>query len=330
MKNKLRVLSAASGALLLLGCVAATAGAGCARFWSTGELLSNLRFPLGLAAAGGAILSALGGRPFLASLGLLLAALLGWHTLLLWVPAEHLRAADGLQEELRVAHQNLLFGQVRPERIEAFADAFQPDVLGLVELLEENRSGIDWTAVLEGWRDRWPYQVHLPHDTSFGMALLSRYPLSNVDTELPPEARDPYSGRPCLVRADARVGDRDVRLVLVHPQRPGRLWRVHARAAVFDEVARELELGDGPAVVFGDFNCTEGSPLFRDLRQRCRLDDSRAGFGPCFSWQDERSLGRWVTLDHVLTRGLSVHRRGTGPDVGSDHLPAFAVLGVPR
>jgi len=321
-----RTACALVGWTLLAGLLVATGGILCARFWTLGELLANLRFPLGLAAAGAGMLLALGRRRRAATGAALLALVLAWPAARLWLPA---RAADepvGLESELRVATVNLLYGCVRPEALEAFADEFQPDVLGLLELLEENRSGTDWPAVLERWRERWPYQVVRTEGDSFGMALLSRLPLEDVRRLEPPGSANIYSDRPALLRATASVEGAPVDLFLVHAERPGRAWRRLARAALFEGIAEELRAA--PAVVFGDLNCTEGSPLFRDLVEGAGLWDTRAGFGPCLSWRHERVPGRWVTLDHVLVRGLSVRGRGTGPRLGSDHLPAVAVLGV--
>lgn len=303
--------------------------AACGRFSATAEVVANLRWPLGLSGFLGALAWGIARRGVPAAASLALGVVLVWPTARLWWPAPEAARPDrrGAEVELRVATVNLLFGRVAPREVESFADEFRPDVLGLLELLPENRSGTDWFATLEGWRERYPHQVVLPHGLSFGMALLSRHPLEDVRWLDPPGGENIYAGRPALLRAVARVGGRSVRLVLTHPERPGRPWRVRARASVFDAIVHEVQ--DGPTVVFGDLNCTEGSPLFRDLLRRADLVDSRAGFGPCASWTHERVPGRWVALDHVLVRGLGVAERGVGPDVGSDHLPATAVLVLP-
>ena len=93
----------------------------------------------------------------------------------------------------------------------------------------------------------------------------------------------------------------------------------------FGSIARtEFE---GPLVVMGDLNMTGTSPLFRELLERGGLTDTRRGFGACLSWTLGDLPGRWLCLDHVLVRGgVGVALRGTGADIGSDHLPATAVL----
>lgn len=317
------------GALALVGALGVAALVACGRFSAAAEVVANLRWPLGLSGFVGALAFVVARRGVPAVASFALGVVLVWPAARLWWPSPAgVLAAEGTTSvELRVATTNLLFGRVAPSELEAFVEEFQPDVIGLLELLPENRSGTDWFEVLEGWRERFPHQVVLPGGLSFGMALLSRYPLEEVRWLDPPGGENIYAFRPALLRVVARIDGRAVRLILTHPERPGRPWRVRARAKVFDAIVEEVL--DGPTVVFGDLNCTEGSPLFQDLLGRSGLTDSRAGFGPCASWTHERVPGRWVTLDHVLVRGLGVVSRGVGRDVGSDHLPATAILTLP-
>ena len=291
-----------------------------ARVSATAELVANLRWPLGLSGVIAAAAYLFGRRPLLALLGMVVGLLLVWPNVSLrWGSSPRIEGAV-----LRVASVNLLFGRVEPHRVEAFLDEFDPDVVGLLEVLQENRTGTDWFQVLERWRERYPHQVVLPHGYSFGMALLSRHPLEGVRAVEPEGGENIYAHRPALLEAVARIGGEPVRILLAHPERPGRAWRTRARARVFEEVVRRA--GQEPVLVLGDLNCTEGSPLFQDLLDGAGLVDSRRGFGPCPTWAHHMVPGRWVTLDHVLVRGLGVLERGVGPDLGSDHLPATAVL----
>lgn len=308
------------GHLFLLATLAVAFVTAMARVSATAELVANLRWPLGLSGVIAAAAYVVGRRPVLASLGL------GMGLLLIW-PNASLRWGSSPKTEgavVRVASVNLLFGRVEPHRVEAFLDEFDPDVVGLLEVLQENRTGTDWFQVLERWLDRYPHQVVLPHGYSFGMALLSRHPLEAVRALEPEGGENIYARRPALLEAVARIGGEPIRILLAHPERPGSAWRTRARARIFEEVVRRA--GEEPVLVLGDLNCTEGSPLFQDLLDGARLVDSRSGFGPCPTWAHHLVPGRWVTLDHVLVRDMGVLERGVGPDLGSDHLPATAVL----
>jgi len=81
-------------------------------------------------------------------------------------------------------------------------------------------------------------------------------------------------------------------------------------------------------VIVGDLNMPVESRIYRDTFGRCANAFSRAGRG--FGWT--RVLNRFsVRIDHVLACGswrpLSAE---VGPDLGSDHLPLIADLGIAR
>jgi endonuclease/exonuclease/phosphatase (EEP) superfamily protein YafD len=54
-----------------------------------------------------------------------------------------------------------------------------------------------------------------------------------------------------------------------------------------------------------------------------RLRDSREGFGIQPTWLSNKPLFM-VPIDHVLvSEGINIHKRFTGPDIGSDHRPVI-------
>jgi endonuclease/exonuclease/phosphatase family metal-dependent hydrolase len=212
-----------------------------------------------------------------------------------------------------------------PELLEHFVEEFRPDVLGLVEVLTPNRGGTDWSARLESWRDRWPHQEVMPYGDLFEMVLLSRYPILDARRAEVSDAMGGFLFYPPIMEATLSMEGRPVRVVLVHTHRPGSKRHYRAREVLFESIA--LTDFEGPRVVLGDFNATGTSPLFRDLLERGELEDTRPGFGACLSWSLGGLPGKVLCLDHVLVGGgLGVALRGTGTDIGSDHLPATAVL----
>jgi len=292
---------------------------------AVGETLTNLRLPLGLGGLLAALCLAAGewrGKTALITVATALTLVHLWPTAALSL-ARPLSAAPG--PEFRVATANLRFGMADPELLERFVEEFRPDVLGLVEVLTPNRGDTDWDARLESWRERWPHQEVMPYGRLFQMVLLSRHPIADVRRGQVSDALEGYLADPPIMEATLDVKGRPVRVVLVHTHRPGSARRYRAREVSFESIARTDF--DGPRLVMGDFNATGTSPLFRELLESGGLADTRPGFGACLSWSPLGLPGRLLCLDHVLVGGgLDVALRGTGPDIGSDHLPATAVL----
>jgi endonuclease/exonuclease/phosphatase family metal-dependent hydrolase len=289
------------------------------------EVLCHLRYPLGLGGLAAAALLLAGGRRRLAFVALVVGCLHAGPT---WRYSVASPAPAPCGPRLVVAHANLLFGRADPARVRAWLDALDPHVVGFTEVMDSGRSGFDWPAVLRGWEERYPYRLILEHE-HFGMALLSRLPLAGARERAVPAAGGGLEGgRPKLLEARVEVGGRAVQLLLAHPHRPGAPWRNASRAAVYAEIARAP--AHVPLVVFGDLNSTAYSPLFQRLLADARLADTRLGRGRQGSWRHAWIPGRWVTLDHVLVRGgVRAEERALGPEIGSDHLPVYAVLRLP-
>jgi endonuclease/exonuclease/phosphatase (EEP) superfamily protein YafD len=116
----------------------------------------------------------------------------------------------------------------------------------------------------------------------------------------------------------------------------GGLWWAFDLAAHFrpqdeqlDRAARlAAQAPAGGVVLLGDLNLTPWSPRFRDLLDDAGLRDAsmQLPFEP--TWRAPLPfLG--LAIDHVLTSpGLAVTCSRIGADVGSDHLPVIADIGI--
>ncbi len=82
----------------------------------------------------------------------------------------------------------------------------------------------------------------------------------------------------------------------------------------------------GPVVVAGDFNAGPWSHGFQDFMAKTGLT-RHATLAP--TWPAWPIALPQVALDHILVSGdLAVVRGGTGPAVGSDHLPVVAEVAM--
>lgn len=315
--------------------VAGTVLAWTARVFWIGELVANLRWQLALGGFAAAALLALGRRLRLAAPTALLALLHAWPALALSLQRPD-RTATG--PAFTVAAANLWYANTDAPRVRAWLEDERVDVVACFEV------GEFWMEALAAQRDAFPHQVIVPppdrspeavavrkaleredreivsqYDPRFGLALLSRFPLERVLVHEAPEVPDAY------IEADVVVGAERVRLVALHPERPGLAFRIARRNATLEHVARATEWTER-ALVVGDLNATLYSPAFHDLVASAQLVDSRAGFGRQPTWNPPYGLpGEWLDLDHVLVRsGIAVLERRVGPDIGSDHRPVVA------
>jgi endonuclease/exonuclease/phosphatase (EEP) superfamily protein YafD len=162
-------------------------------------------------------------------------------------------------------------------------------------------------------RAAYPYQASCADGWHCSLALLSRLPL-----EASGIGRIPGSG-PDFVWARLDGG---LTIVGTHVHRPSRSPRLHARQMA--TLAQFLGRIDGPVVLAGDLNASPWSNAFRRLRGATGLTPTSVLTPTWPAWPLPLPQ---VALDHILVSPeLAVTAAGTGPTVGSDHLPVWARL----
>lgn len=194
----------------------------------------------------------------------------------------------------------------------------RPDVAAVLEVDDA------WAAALNGLGDVFPHRMIHPRDDNFGIAVLSRWPLSDV-------AVAGLGGSPFpSVLATVAHPAGSLRIVGTHPMPP---WNGRYAALMvdqFDAVAEAVAASPVPCIVMGDFNATPWSYAFRRLIARSGLNDTSLGRGLQPTW-NARLLAPRIPIDHILASvDVAVVRRSVGPDIGSDHLPVEAELRLPR
>lgn len=192
------------------------------------------------------------------------------------------------------------------------------DIVGLIEC--ENK----WaSAIQKGLRDIYPYDSSQVLPTWSGNHIFSKMPLQAATDHASfgqiQEAnkllavRALWQGRPFIFTA-------------VHPASPDRPEEMVQRNEEFRKIARVVNQVQEPMIVAGDFNCTSGSPFFKQMLQHSELQDTRQGFGWQGSWPAFASP-ILIPIDHVLTTShWKTAYRDIGPNLGSDHLPVYVEL----
>lgn len=218
---------------------------------------------------------------------------------------------------LAIASVNLYFRNADPGPARQWLRKNPADVVVLQEFTPA------WQQALAEEIARYPHRRLLAREDPYGIALLSRRPLTNarpVDF-----AGD---GLPSLV-ADVGLAGRTVQIVGMHTRWPvvPALQRLRDRSLV--EAARLVRESGRPAVLVGDLNLTPYAPAFGRLLRESGLVDVFAGR----PWRPTWQAGFWplaLPIDHALVPAEAcVAQAGIGPDLGSDHRPIHLTLSLP-
>jgi endonuclease/exonuclease/phosphatase family metal-dependent hydrolase len=196
-------------------------------------------------------------------------------------------------------------------------------------------------------RINWPADWQIVRHGEFLIA--SRFPLRDVPLAVgnsPPQPRPPRKLLHCVVESpdgefpvvavhlpSPRDGIEQVvdRSTLVRPSRSGPLEaQIDLRRQAAEEAAQYVGGLSDEVIVAGDFNMPTDSAIYRQVWAGLTNAFSRCGWGFGYTeWPSSRVCRFGVRIDHVLTGpAWRPQRCWVGPDVGSDHLPVVADLGL--
>lgn len=212
------------------------------------------------------------------------------------------------------AFANVLTENPDHRTIATLLDTRSPELLALVE------TDARWLRDLSPVTGRYAYRLEHAREDHFGLALYSRYALSETEVAyLVPDA-------PPVLLATVEAPGAPVTVAVVHTTPPvGRAWS-HLRDAMIEALARRVLARGGRALLLGDFNAVAWSPAFSGAFSEGGFVNGRQGLGVLTSW-DAPLPGLAVPIDHAWARGgLSFEEFSVGPRFGSDHRPLFMRL----
>jgi len=255
----------------------------------------------------------------LAVAAVLLACQLWWFGSLL--PVVHRSQASRPGEtRVRVLSANLLAENRQAVDLAGAITREAPDIVALQEYTWRNGGALGDAPALGAY----PYRLLAPTWSPDGIALFSRWPLSDQQTVV-------LAGRQAL-RATALTPAGPIVVVVAHTVAPvdgssTRAWADQLRA-IADFAAKV----DGPLVIAADLNATPGNRQYAALTDRARVRDVLAatGSGYAMTWPaNRRLLPPLVRPDHILVgRGVVPLRGHTITDPGSDHRAVVADVGL--
>lgn len=203
--------------------------------------------------------------------------------------------------------------------------------------LEQNATAIDLVILIEATPEfqdgiarlhtHFPHQLLELRDGPFGIALLSRHPLSAmVKLDL---AGDAFPALAAQVLAPGWTTP--LHVFAIHPPPPVNSELAQLREQYLTNLAGVAARSKKDAlIVAGDFNATPWSPLFRRFMQASALQDSQSTQGLLSTWPaaTARYTGMFgLPIDALLhSDKIGIAARGSGPYLDSDHLPVITTI----
>src|SRR5262245_42180380 len=216
-------------------------------------------------------------------------------------------ASTGATHDLSVVALNAWHNHADPARLEAYLAHADADLVVLSEFGPNKR------ARLAPLKATHPFQIDCAQEWACSLALISRIPFASAGSG---QIAD---GKLAFVWARLAGG---VTVLGTHLHRPSRDPWLHEQQ--MRALVAFVDRMPGPVILAGDLNTTPWSKSYRMLRRV-------AGLVPASTlrptWPAWPLAFPQVALDHIfVSPDLAIIAAGTGPAVGSDHLPIWAVI----
>lgn len=237
---------------------------------------------------------------------------------------------DQSQQTLTVATFNIKFGLEADRAASELAEISRfrrPDVILLQEMDPDGTARI---ASDLGFQFVYaPAVVHSRHGRLFGQAVLSPWPLRDVQVVPLPHLHPVNGQRRIALLVTVEVAGREVRACSIHTETA--LLPASCRREQVAVALAALADWDGPAVVGGDFNTVTRANVLDLARAGKAAGFHRiGGYGPTVEWKAAGLRLRRFVLDHVLHRGLVASTGAATVDTAaSDHRSVWATFELP-
>lgn len=267
--------------------------------FAKGYLADIFSAPLFYATLGVFVIFLLLRRRISAIITLAAAGVLGLSLLSQFMPPHPAITPDA--KPVRVMFANLWVRNYTPERLMAWVEAEDPDIVAIIEVTQRSRDRLGKPLA-----KKYPYAV-IRYET----LIYSRYPITDGGLK--------WMGY-SLTTARIKGPDGPLDLAVTHLTRPWPFNSPKDQPAQFNRLGNDLSKYDlSRTIVVGDFNTTPSAALMRDFSTKLDLTPAAAPVG---TWPAALPSPLRVGIDNVLAgSSLSLKRRKVGPYYGSDHLP---------
>lgn len=223
--------------------------------------------------------------------------------------------ADG-RPVVRIMTHNIFGLNDDMQRVAGVVRAENPDIVAFQEYFPGQAAQL--APLL---KPDYPFYVHCSGGKRANIALFSRLAFAQRDAASCPENAYGRQRTAHILAAFTLSNGQKFSLLTTHLDWPAPIARQIAQFAGLIETVRSVK---GPLVVVGDFNSTPWSYALRSFVREAGLVRQTRNLWTYplrFSIRGWRDTWPFLPLDHVMTRGISVHALNAGPPTGSDHLP---------
>lgn len=218
-----------------------------------------------------------------------------------------LNSATTHTPSFKILSSNVYLDNPDLNRLKVLIDQEQPDVIVLLEFSQQH------LAPVKTWTE-YPHQILQARSGAFGMAILSRFALSETQS---------ITDRIGIEHIRTQVqADQPFQLIGFHPLPPMSEQAYQVR----DQLLRDLTKNHKqPTVIAGDFNATPWSSAFQGLAQQGYYRS--LNLFPTWPAKFKGLMG--IPIDQVLASShWQLRSARIGPNIGSDHYPIIVELNL--
>ena len=219
-------------------------------------------------------------------------------------------------KKLKILHSNVFTSNKDYDKLVELINSKSPD---LISLQEVNNL---WLIGIREIKETYPYQIEIPRNDNFGIALYSKFPI-----EAHSELTENLFGIP-TISATIKLSKEQFNIITTHPVPPIGNNYFERRNAQLQFIAEHCSKLNKPAVLIGDLNVSMWSKNYKKFEQRSKLTNTRKGFGIQPTWPSDKLLLQ-IPIDHCLVSPhFYVMKAESLKNIGSDHLPLLIKLAL--
>ncbi len=219
-----------------------------------------------------------------------------------------LSSATTHTHSFKILSSNVYLDNPDLNRLKVLIDQEQPDVIVLLEFSPQH------LAPVKAWTD-YPHQILQARSGAFGMAILSRFALS--ETQIITDSLGIEH-----IRTQVQASQ-PFQLVGFHPLPPVSEQAYRVRDQLLQDLTKPPH--QEPIIIAGDFNATPWSSAFQGLAQRGYYRS--LNLLPTWPTKLRGIIG--IPIDQVLASShWQLRSARIGPHIGSDHYPVIVELNL--